>query len=186
MRRTHFFSTLPSLSPPAASLFSRSWLRRTQGGRVYTTAQVRVPAGPRASCSTQAISTIYTGLRTATPSRPGPWKPHNFSLLLCCCYSTQPLQASSSLLCGSHGTTAVAHQALPILTATEGALVCVYVTCVLSSYEIGTKTYQERANELDDAQGGRTRGRYKHVNPHFLGTSRATAQPPYTRQRRQR
>ena len=61
----------------------------------------------------------------ATPRRPGPWKPHNFSYSLCCCCITRSLQHSSSLPCGSHGTTAVAHQALPFVTATDGAYVYV-------------------------------------------------------------
>ena len=40
---------------------------------------------------------------------------------------TQSLKLPSSLLCGSHGTTAFAHLALPFVTATDGASVCTYV-----------------------------------------------------------
>ena len=70
---------------------------------------------------------IFTGLRSATPSRQGPWKPHNFSFSVCCCCYHTVLQLSSSLRCGSHDTIAIAHQALPFVTATDGASVCAYV-----------------------------------------------------------
>ena len=48
----HFFScTWASVSSPAEGLSSRSRLRGTQGGSVYTTAQVWAPAGLRGPCS---------------------------------------------------------------------------------------------------------------------------------------
>ena len=58
--------------------------------------------------------------------------PH-FSFFFLLCYLllllyhvciTPSLKLSSSLLCGSHGTTAVAHEALPFVLATDGAPVC--------------------------------------------------------------
>ena len=45
------FSTLACFSPAPLGLFSRTRLRGTQGGRLYTTAQVCVPAGLRGVCS---------------------------------------------------------------------------------------------------------------------------------------
>ena len=54
----------------------------------------------------------------------------------CCCCTyhvvciTPAVKFSSSLSCGSHGTTAVAHQVLPVVTATDGASSCACV-CVL-------------------------------------------------------
>ena len=74
---------------------------------------------------------IIVGLISASSSLAGQCKPHN--LLFCfaaaaavsCLYHTVSLKPSSSLLCGSHGTTAIAHQALPFVKATDGAPVCV-------------------------------------------------------------
>ena len=67
---------------------------------------------------------------------------------------TPSLKLSSSLLCGSHGTTAIAHRALPFVTATDGASVCVRVHAM---FPIGTNIKsQERCK--DAAQGA---GQYK-------------------------
>ena len=46
-----FFAECKTFSLPAAGLFSRSWLRGTQGTRPYTTVQVWVPAGLHDACS---------------------------------------------------------------------------------------------------------------------------------------
>ena len=60
-----------------------------------------------------------------------------FSSACCCCCSchaciTPSLKLSSSLLCDSHGRTAIEHQVLPFVTATDGASVCACVcVCVL-------------------------------------------------------
>ena len=54
------------------------------------------------------------------------------------CIITPSLKLSSSLLCGSHGTTAIAHQILPFVTATDGASVlCVHVRPM---FPMGTNT----------------------------------------------
>ena len=50
------FCTLPRFSLLAACLFSRPRLRGTQGGRLYTTAQVWVQAGLRGACSRSSKS----------------------------------------------------------------------------------------------------------------------------------
>ena len=52
----HLFGGIRNFSVPAAGLFSRSRLRGTQGGRLYTTAQVWVPTGPRGACSGRSKS----------------------------------------------------------------------------------------------------------------------------------
>ena len=44
---------------------------------------------------------------------------------------TPSLKLASSLLCGSHGTTAVAHEALPFVTATDGASAVSYTHLTL-------------------------------------------------------
>ena len=46
-----FFCGIQNFSLTAEGLFSRSRLRGTQGARLYTTAQVWVPAGFRGACS---------------------------------------------------------------------------------------------------------------------------------------
>ena len=63
------------------------------------------------------------GLLSATPSRTGPWKSHNFSDSLCCCCITPSLQLLSPLICRTHGTTAVANQDILFVKATDGASV---------------------------------------------------------------
>ena len=51
-------------------------------------------------------------------------------LLLYNVCSTPPPDLSGSLLCGRHGATAVAHQAVLFVTATEGACACLcHVSC---------------------------------------------------------
>ena len=113
--------------------FSRCRLRGTQGARVYTTAQVWVPAGICGARSGQsrAIWQLITGFLSASPSLAGQCNPHDLRvfplLLLYHVRITPSLKLSSCLLCGSHGTTAVVHQALPLVTATDGASVCVRV-----------------------------------------------------------
>ena len=58
-----------------------------------------------------------------------------FKICFLCCFcimsaSHHPV-SSQSLICGSHGTTAVTHQALPVVTATDGASVGVRVCATL-------------------------------------------------------
>ena len=51
-----FFLSSTRFSLPAAGLFSRSRLRGTQGGRLYTTVKVWVTAGLRGACSGRSPS----------------------------------------------------------------------------------------------------------------------------------
>ena len=73
---------------------------------------------------------------------------------------TPSLKLSRYLLCGSHGSTAVVHQALPFATATGGASVCVRVY-VMFSVDLGNRN--EHIMSRKAAQGG---GRH---NAHFCG-----------------
>ena len=77
---------------------------------------------------------------------------------------TPSLKLSSSLLCGSHGTNAVAHQALPFVTATDGASVCVRVRAM---FPTGTNTLKRGGRA---AQGT---GRYKPTLRRDLKSNRA-------------
>lgn len=65
-------------------------------------------------------------LRSAVPSRARPRKPHHFIFSVCWCwwrcYISLPPSLKLSTL-GNHGTTPVAHQALPFATATGGSFV---------------------------------------------------------------
>ena len=96
-----------------------------------------------------------------------------FSSARCCCTShvciTPTLNFSSSLLCHSHRTTAVAHQVLPFVTATDGAsvYVCVRALCFL----------WERANNLKRGARMLWRGQ-GDTNLHLvLRELKATTQP---------
>ena len=63
----------------------------------------------------------------------------SFALLLLVyhVYITPSPNLSSSLLCGSHGTTAVAHQAFPFVMATDGAYQCVFL-CAMLPVDLGS------------------------------------------------
>ena len=79
----------------------------------------------------RAIWQVITGSQSASPSLAGQWKSHNAVFLLCCCCimpsaSHRP-SSFQALLCGRHCPTAVAHQALLFVTATDTASVCVWV-----------------------------------------------------------
>ena len=97
--------------------------------------QVLVPVGLRGACSGRSksrdlASTQRIAFRLAEPR--GTMEPHMlivwpFALLLRLyrVVITSSLKLLSCLLCGSHGTAAVAHETLPFVTATDGASVCV-------------------------------------------------------------
>ena len=130
----------PRSSSVARALGIQGRLPRPRGAQElcpYTAAHF----GPRSSSLASAVcvqgqaSSLFSrgGWRFATPSRAGPWNPPQIQLyaLLLAAIITPPLKLSIPLLCGSHGTTAVAHQAPPVVTATDGALsvfVC-HVSC---------------------------------------------------------
>ena len=89
-----------------------------------------------------------------------------------------------SLRCGSHGTTAIAHQVLPFVAATDGASVCVCVClCVCVSCFLWERTHksQERAWCKDAATG-----KHGDTNPPLTspGFVKATAQPRLQQQQR--
>ena len=134
-----------TISLLATGLSWRSRLRGTQGGRVYT----RHEFGPRLGSVARALGVqsraswqVITGSHSTSPSVAGQWKPHNLRFLLRCCLlllyhvCTTP-RPSSSLLCGSLGTTAVEHHVSPAVTVTDGASVCACVPCFLSNSDMG-------------------------------------------------
>ena len=75
MYQMYFFCTSATSSLSAAGLFSRSRLRGTQGGRVYTTSQVWSPVGLRGACSGRSESRLAGYFsRARFQSQTGPWK----------------------------------------------------------------------------------------------------------------
>ena len=95
---------------------------------------------------------------------------------------TPSLKLSSNILRGSHGTSAVAHQALPFVAATGGASVCVPVGAmflVMFLVDLGNRNEHTFSREI--AQGA---GRYKPTLPR--GFKKTTAQPRSTLQEQQR
>ena len=102
-----------------------------------------------------------TGSLSTSPSLAGQLNPHNLgffplALLLYHVCITPSHKLSSSLLCASHGTTAVAHQALPFVTATDGASLCTCACHVSCPPEKKERTHNILRG--DAAQGA---GRYK-------------------------
>ena len=122
------FCALANFSLPTAGLFSRSRLRGTQGGRVHTAMQAWAPAGLRGACSGHSKSrelALFHGIAFRDAEPPRTMETPKFQLdSLCGRCITPPLQLSSSLLCGGHGTTTVAHQAFPFVAVTDGASGC--------------------------------------------------------------
>ena len=144
-----FFLSSTRFSLPAAGLFSRSRLRGTQGGRLYTTARVWVPAGlrdPRSGRpkSRDLASNHGIAFRRARASQDN-GTPLQFSvfarLLLHHVCITPSLERSTSLLCGSHGYIS-SRAASSSFCDGHGRFVrvCVcHVSCpILSNWEIGT------------------------------------------------
>ena len=90
---------------------------------------------------------IFKGLRSASLSLARPWKTHmfsDFSLLLYNIFCmTTPLK-----LFGSNGATAVAHQALPCVTATGNSSVCACVSCFLLSYRKWERTHSLKSGVI--------------------------------------
>ena len=163
------------VSLPSAGLSYRSRLRGTQGGRVYTTAQVWAPAGLHGARSGRSKSReLASNHGIAFPlsqSIAGQWKPlqyKKFALLLLLLYHvciTQPLKLTSSLLCDSHGTTAVTHQALRCLG------VCACVSCFLSNYLVGNRNAHIITHQVIGCWAGA--GRYKPTLPRDFKCNRA-------------
>ena len=118
---------------PTAGLSSRSRLRGKQGGRLYAGGggyilPGRRKFGPRPGSVARALGVqssasrqIITGSLSAELEPRRTMETQQFRdcvlLLLYHVCITPSLRLSSSLLCGSHCATAVAHQALPLMTA---------------------------------------------------------------------
>ena len=175
--RCTILCTFACTSPPAAGLFSRFLIRDAQAPRPYTDG-VHLGLGQAPWRALWASEVARAGFNFIPPRRgsqgPGnPTKSFFFlsSFWLCCrlilARTTPSIKLSSSRLRRSHGATSVAHQALPFVTATDGASMCV---CVCAMFPV-----DQRCNGLNAALGG---GAGRH--PHFLGVSKATALPRCT------
>ena len=88
-----FFFTFARFSPAPVSLFSRSRLRGTQGGRLYTTAQVWVPAGLLGAYSGRPKARNLASNRgiavrpaSANQAHANPKNANNKKSPLCCCF----------------------------------------------------------------------------------------------------
>ena len=151
---THLFCTLASFALRAEGLLSRSRLRGTHGTRAYTTLQ----AGPRPGSVARALG--VQSRASWLVCHAGPWKPHSLVF-----FFPALLQLSSSLLRGSHDTAALAHQALPFVTAADGAsvCVCVCVPCFLSPWETATNTIP-RTDQFLGFCAGRRRKRCSELS----------------------
>ena len=95
------FGTFACPARPAAGRSSRSWLRGTQGGRVYTTVQVRGPVGVRGACSGRSKlreMALFHGIifrDTKLPNTMESPQFQPFALLLLCHTIPSPLKLST-------------------------------------------------------------------------------------------
>ena len=117
-----FFSTFVGFSPAPEDLSSRSRLRGTQGGRLYTTAQVWVPTGFLGACSGRSKSPNLASNRgiafrpaRAHQTHANPEKRHFFFIFSPLFAAIFDVHSSCQRL-GSHRTT-VALSAFPFVTA---------------------------------------------------------------------
>ena len=117
---------------------------------------------------TRANSQEIMGSLSAEPERRKTFFLVSCLLLLYHTCITPSFKLSSSLLCGSHGATAVAHQALPFVTATDGASECACERHV--SYR------NEHILLSREGQERFAGGKSDTIDPHFLGISKTTAQ----------
>ena len=185
MYQMRFFCTFACPARPTAAYFSRSRLRDTRGGACTP----RRKCGFRPGSVTRALGVqncairhAFTGSFSASSSLAGQWKPDN---LLCsaaaasCLYHTVPQalklstwwqprynssRTSSSSFCDRHGR-----------------CICCVRVCACPPRQ------QERTHNLKsgDINWMLRRGQ-DGMNPHFLGISKAAAQPRYTPQQQQR
>lgn len=91
----------------------------------------------------------------------------------CAAFTPPLLHLSSSLFCRSHGgKTAVARQALPSVHP-RTVLLCVCMSCFVTSYEIGTNTYSQSGSINWMLRMGP--GRYKPTLPRGFKSNRAAS-----------
>ena len=131
-----FFCTFGWPARPTVGRFSRSWLRGTQGVRVFTTAQVWVPAefrGARSGFSKlrDLASNYGIAFHPAEPRRT--MEIPIFKILFfryCCCKVSVSHRPSSSQGLYLVAVT-LANQSLPFVTAADGSSVCACL-CLIS------------------------------------------------------
>ena len=177
MYKIHFSCALASVSLPTASTFSRSGLRGTQGGRVYTTAQV----GPRPSSMARAhgVKVARAGFfsRDCVARCRAAQDRGNVTISLLLLNDTVLAALKLSTLRQSRYNSS----RTPSSSLRDGhgrcfcVCACVCVPCFLSSYE----DIMSRAGQLI----GFRAGEQDDFNPHFLGILKATSQARYTIQR---
>ena len=137
----HFFLHIGPLFSSGRGFFLALSAAGQAGDPRVLTAQVWAPAGLRRACSGRSKSldlarNHWIAFRLAEPCRTME-TPLLFFPLCCCCIMSVSHRPSSSLLCGSDGTTSVAHEALPFVTATDGASVCARARTM---FPMGTNT----------------------------------------------
>ena len=118
-----FFFTLARFSLAPVGLSSRSRVQGTQGGRLYTTAQVLVPSRLRVACFGRSKSQdpasnhgiAFRGARAEQDNR----KPT--------CQRFCSTAVKSSLLCGSHGRRAVSRQVCVDHSTAYACLLCAMI-----------------------------------------------------------
>ena len=130
----HFFSDICTLFSGARGLFSRPRLRGTQGGLLYTTAQVRVPGGLQGECSGRSKSRNLASNRwiALRPARANQAHANSqnvifFSFFHVFLWLFLKYHSSCQRL-GSHGTTAALQAFVPFVTATNGASAYTFVS----------------------------------------------------------
>ena len=101
MYEMRFLGGIVNLFLPGVGLFSRCRLRGTQGGRVYTTVQVRGPVGVRGACSGRSKlreMALFHGIifrDTKLPNTMESPQFQPFALLLLCHTIPSPLKLST-------------------------------------------------------------------------------------------
>ena len=137
---------------------SRCRPRGHAGARVYTTAQVWVPAGLRGACSGRSQSRNLASNRgeafrrvRAKQDDGSPTVLHDLfcCCCCCCCRSMYFITPSLKLSCGSHGSITNPHQSLAFCDGHRRCIclrLCVcHGSCRRRKQEIGTNTYCQGA-----------------------------------------
>ena len=91
----------------------------------------------------------------------------------CCCITSDRAVPRALYNGTAHGTAAVAHQALPIVMATDGAM-CVRMWAVIS-VDLGSRNERIKEIKNDAISWMLNRGQGDDTKPHFLGVSKVTA-----------
>ena len=134
-----FLCTQSWIYVPATGLFlALSAMRGAGGPPLHDGADLDTSWGSGCVFSAFKAEESWLCLRDRFPpskTQAEQWTSNNLSFLFCCwciMYISHGLSKPSSPLCGSRGTTVVAPQVLPPVTATDGASMCTcgcFVSC---------------------------------------------------------